>query len=120
MNYESNIYYNPEKWNMKLLGEIEFSNYDYNFDTRIFLQEIETQKIYTVRDSGCSCPTPFEDVNDMWDINEVTDTEFYRKEAINELRVNYSSTEISDALDLLRRIQRRINKQKEKDNDRTS
>ena len=56
----------------------------------------------------------------MWDINEVTDTEFYRKEAINELRVNYSSTEISDALDLLRRIQRRINKQKEKDNDRTS
>lgn len=59
----SNIYYNPEDFGLEVVAEIEYSSGSYEFDTRVVWKEKKGRKKFTARDSGCSCPTPFEDYN---------------------------------------------------------
>lgn len=66
--YENNVQAHPEKWGLKVVAEIEYSNGCYVFDTRIVWAD-ESGKLYTARDAGCSCPTPFENFNTMNDID---------------------------------------------------
>lgn len=56
-----NIYYNPEEYKLTVVAEIEYSGGNYEFDTRVVWKK-ETGELVTARDSGCSCPTPFEDI----------------------------------------------------------
>ena len=57
----SNIYYSPEKFGLEAVAQIEYSDRDYVFDIRIVWKD-KNGKLYTARDSGCSCPVPFEDI----------------------------------------------------------
>lgn len=54
------IYYNPEKFNLEEVAQHDFSSGSYEFDYRVVWRDKTTGKLYTARDSGCSCPTPFE------------------------------------------------------------
>lgn len=56
----SNIYYDPEKFGLRTIGEVEFSSGSYEFDTTVVWQDVETGALYVGDDSGCSCPCPFE------------------------------------------------------------
>lgn len=71
----SNIYYQPADFGLEIVAEIEYSDGNYVFDTRVVWKEIKGRKFYTARDSGCSCPTPFEDCNlsniDLLDFDEL-------------------------------------------------
>ncbi len=61
----SQTYYNPSYDSDKLgLDRISFdrSSGSYEFDTIIFWATNDG-RIFTARDSGCSCPVPFEDYN---------------------------------------------------------
>jgi hypothetical protein len=58
--WEKNPYYNPEALGLTTVAELEFSDMDYQFDTRVVWKN-EDGALFTARDSGCSCPTPFED-----------------------------------------------------------
>lgn len=73
--WELNPYYNPEALGLRVVAELEFSDACYQFDTRVVWQH-KDGAFYTVRDSGCSCPTPFEDYGsleslDRLDVNEL-------------------------------------------------
>lgn len=59
--YDENVYYYPEKSGLSSLGEIEYSDAFYQFDTRVVWLHAATGRLLTARDSGCSCPTPFKD-----------------------------------------------------------
>ena len=54
-----NPYYYPEKLGFELLA-FDDPNAYYDYDTLCFFADKEG-KVYTAHDSGCSCPTPFED-----------------------------------------------------------
>lgn len=69
--WDRNIYSNPEKCGMRLVGSLEDGNASYTFDTVIVVQDEETGKLYAAHDSGCSCPTPFEDVHGLADLTEI-------------------------------------------------
>lgn len=60
MSWDENVYYQPEKFGLKVLAEMEFGEPNYSFDTRVLWLHEESGVLYTARDSGCSCPTPFE------------------------------------------------------------
>jgi hypothetical protein len=62
--YEKNPYYNPEGLDLSPVGELEYSDGDYQFDTRVVWKH-DSGRLYTARDAGCSCPTPFEDYCDL-------------------------------------------------------
>lgn len=69
----SSPYYSPEKFGLKVLGEMSWSEPDYGFDLTVVWTD-ERGTLYWANDSGCSCPSPFEDVKSIDDL--VTGTEF--------------------------------------------
>lgn len=62
-SYDSNPYYNAADHDPPLEVIHAFDAYEPSWDFDIFLvvREISTGKVYVANDSGCSCPTPFED-----------------------------------------------------------
>lgn len=63
--YKPDIYYNPEKFGLKTVAEIEWSDESYQFDTTCVWVHPETGRWFVESDSGCSCPSPFEDFTDL-------------------------------------------------------
>jgi hypothetical protein len=59
MSYETNPYYYPEKHGLRKIAEADLSEPDYSFD--ILAVWADANGFYLGTDSGCSCPSPFED-----------------------------------------------------------
>jgi hypothetical protein len=61
-----NVYYDPEKFGLKTVGEVEMSSGSYEFDLIVVWQDSTGRYLWGL-DSGCSCPAPFEGhgVNDL-------------------------------------------------------
>jgi len=94
-----NIYYNPEKYNLVTVAEIEYSDHMYQFDTRVVWQDTSTRKLWTMRDSGCSCPTPFEDYS-RDNIDRFSYAEIY-SEVMSEVNSKWSNTTMSEGQSFL-------------------
>jgi hypothetical protein len=62
----SGIYHNPEKYGLTTIGEIDWSDGEYQFDFTVVWQDGD-ESFWYGDDSGCSCPSPFEDtgLNDL-------------------------------------------------------
>jgi hypothetical protein len=55
----ASVYYDPDKFGLKVLGDIDWSSGLYEFDQTVVWQD-EQGQMYYADDSGCSCPSPFE------------------------------------------------------------
>lgn len=55
-----NPYYYPEELGLKIVGELDEQDMSYEFNMLIVWKD-ENNNLYYAKDSGCSCPTPFED-----------------------------------------------------------
>lgn len=69
------VYYQPEKFGLTPVLEHDYSNGCYQFDYRVIWRH-EDGTLYTARDSGCSCPSPFEEYTsleslDILDVDEI-------------------------------------------------
>ena len=74
----ANIYYAPEKFGLTPFAEFEYSDGCYQFDTRVVWKD-EQGLLWTAHDSGCSCPTPFEDYH-LGNIDRLINTDTIRAE----------------------------------------
>ena len=54
------IYYSPEDYGLKPIFSLDEENLDYEFHILAAWQD-QSGRIYWGEDSGCSCPSPFED-----------------------------------------------------------
>lgn len=61
------IYYNPDDLGLEVVAEDDWGD-PYEFDIRVVWLHRESNTLYTARDSGCSCPSPFEDYNTLADL----------------------------------------------------
>ena len=58
--FEPDVYYNPERFGLTPVGDIEWAGESYQFDiTAVWKDKDGT--FYWADDTGCSCPSPFED-----------------------------------------------------------
>lgn len=64
------VYFYPENHGLELVAMIDYSSGDYCFDYRVIWKHKETGALYTARDSGCSCPGPFEDYSKIEDLED--------------------------------------------------
>lgn len=55
------VYHQPEEFGLAQVADIDYSTGSYEFDMRVVWRHTDTGVLYTARDSGCSCPSPFED-----------------------------------------------------------
>lgn len=56
----ANIYYEPEKFGLRTVGEVEWDDGAYQYDLTVVWQDTRTGHLFAASDSGCSCPSPFE------------------------------------------------------------
>lgn len=56
----ANPYSYPERCGLKIVAELE-ENLSYAFDMLVVWEDLKTRELFYGEDSGCSCPTPFED-----------------------------------------------------------
>jgi len=102
-SWDRNPFYNPEKCDLTLLLTIREPGLSYEFNYTIFVKDNPTGDIYAVSDSGCSCPTPFENIlglGDMVPIRNMQDFDTFFKQ--DDYRVNRYS--VSDILSARREI----------------
>ena len=86
--YVGDIYYHPEKYDLEIVASIDYSGGHYEFDYRVVWRHIKSGKLYTARDSGCSCPMPFENYKKIEDLEEYS-YNYVRNEALEESRQDY-------------------------------
>jgi hypothetical protein len=70
--FKPDVYYQPEIFGLKRVGEVEWSDGSYQFDLSVVWQD-ECGNLLYGEDSGCSCPGIFEEyVNGAEDLEYVT------------------------------------------------
>lgn len=74
--FPENPYHSPEVCGLKVLGELS-KEPDYDFDFVIVFKDIESGLLYWGADSGCSCPTPFEDTRKLSDLAQLNAETFF-------------------------------------------
>ena len=80
MDWERNPYYSPEKLALEIVYSTD-NGADYEFDMFVVWKDADglsvasTSHFYYATDSGCSCPSPFEDVNGLEDLTRGTKAE---------------------------------------------
>lgn len=102
----SNVYYDPEKNGLEVVAEHNFHDEPYEFDFRVIWKHLATGRYYTARDSGCSCPCPFEtySVDELEEFSVSALVEEARKEARNTY---YSGHPVVPWINEIRKIGRR-------------
>ena len=99
--YNPDPYYQPEKFDLEKVGEIDMYEPNYDFDIIAVWRHIETNEVYWARDSGCSCPSPFEDYHSLDDLTKLVSANFDEFE--REVKTCYRP---DDARDLLRKVRK--------------
>jgi hypothetical protein len=67
------MWYSPEAFGLELIGYVDWSSGHYEFDYSAVWYHAETNRWFYDRDSGCSCPSPFQvnaglrDLEQLWD-----------------------------------------------------
>lgn len=57
-----NIYYHPEECGFSVFYTLD-QNADCGFDIFLILKKNDTEELFYATDSGCSCPSPFDDTD---------------------------------------------------------
>ena len=65
MSWDDNPYSNPENFGLTPVKDVDLAG-SYEFD--IFAVWTDGKTLYWAKDSGCSCPMPFEDFNGIGDL----------------------------------------------------
>lgn len=66
-----NVYQYPENHRLKIISVFEREP-QWDFNMHVIFKHEDTNKVYYAHDSGCSCPTPFEDFSGIDDMEEIT------------------------------------------------
>lgn len=67
---DPNPYYDPADCGLDLVDTLEMPDLSYAFDYFCLWRDKDTGRYYYASDSGCSCPSPFEDYHSLDDLNE--------------------------------------------------
>lgn len=85
------FYYNPEKHGLEVVAEIDYSDGCFCFDLRVVWRDLKTGRLLSGRDSGCSCPSPF-DQHKIEDLQEVTTMSWLKEEYEEEVTKKHNIT----------------------------
>lgn len=80
--YDNNPFYNPESLDLEEVGVIDDPAADYSFDYLVVWKHKDGD-LYWASDSGCSCPSPFEDYNSLDQLEHVKKGDQFSDEVKN-------------------------------------
>lgn len=68
--WDFNPYHNPANCGLEILAVAE-DDEPWQFDLLVLWRDLDSGRFFVGADSGCSCPSPFEDVRSVADLSEV-------------------------------------------------
>ncbi|MFJ8394364.1 hypothetical protein [Streptomyces sp. NPDC094144] len=114
----SNLYYSPESHGARILGDVDTAD-SYEFSMFVAWQRVADGAVFYGTDSGCSCPSPFEDLSesDPWsELTQVHDATKFTKVARTWVRESsYSGASAEDKAAMERLISKTRQALKAKD-----
>lgn len=99
MDYDMNVYSYPEKHGLTIVDELEFGG-SFEFDTHVVFKHSDGRLFYA-HDAGCSCPTPFEAVEGLQDMELLTRQGF---DSFSTSIMNLSQGTIGEKNTFLRKV----------------
>ena len=105
--YDKNPYYSPEKCGLAIVDSLD-NDEAYEFHIFLVVRDLATGDLYIGEDSGCSCPTPFEDFRGLSDMTQVRSMEQLDQE-LESRASSYSPWKLGDVLALRRKVQAAFN-----------
>lgn len=75
MPYTTNPYYNPETFGLKIVQQLDEADLSYEFNMLAVWKNKKNEFFYA-QDSGCSCPSPFEDYEGEESLTKITKRNF--------------------------------------------
>lgn len=66
-----NVYRNPAAFGLEIIMEADIGE-SYSFNRMVIFSDLQTGDLYFAQDSGCSCPSPFEDLISRSDLTRVS------------------------------------------------
>lgn len=63
-----NLYYEPQEAGLEIVADIDWYDEPYEFDMTVVWKD-QNGNFYMADDSGCSCPSPFEDYTSVKDLD---------------------------------------------------
>ncbi len=97
MRVNYNPYYSPEKCGLEIFEDIDTAD-SYAFNMFVIWKRLEENTLWYASDSGCSCPTPFEDIYELTPITEDTMYNF------NDALENHHKITPADVENIKRRV----------------
>jgi hypothetical protein len=101
------VYNNPEKFGLEQVAQIDYSDGCYEFDYRVVWLHRDTGKLYTARDSGCSCPSPFEEYTSIQYLEEFSLVALENEVKNERAASRYRGDEIGPFLQDIRSLERK-------------
>lgn len=96
---KENIYYNPEKYDLEVVFELELAK-SYAFDTHVIYRHKDGRHFY-MHDAGCSCPTPFEDVR-------FEDMQLVTRENYQDIILRIDRAKMADKIDMMNAVKKSL------------
>ena len=105
MKFNNNPYYSPEKCGLEMFAEIDTAG-SYEFDLFVVWKKLDDNTLWWDTDSGCSCPSPFDEHDHGNDLKPITEETWHGfKEA---LKNHYNITE-PDIFDITQKVKTHLN-----------
>lgn len=107
MKFEHNPYYSPDLCGLSILYEINTGE-SYEYDMLVIWKKNDDGTIWWDTDSGCSCPSPFDNADNGHDLTQITSDTMWNFEQALE---NHYRIEESDILEAKRVVGQHMNGQ---------
>lgn len=96
----SNVYYSPQDFGLTIVGDVEDHSYDNDYGFNMFVVWANSEgALFYSWDSGCSCPSPFENHDSIYSLD--TGTKF---EVVASLQSWASDPSDTDVVALIEKI----------------
>lgn len=107
--FEPDVYNQPEAFGLQPVAELDYSSGFYEFDLRVVWQH-DDGTLYTARDAGCSCPSPFEDYTSL-DKLDAVDLGLLQEELEHELAKGYNGLSSDSTVAFLAKVREAMPRQ---------
>ncbi len=74
------MYYNPENYGLEIFVSLDEPNMSYEYNMFVVWIDRKERKLYYATDSGCSCPSPFEGISSVQELNELKNLKAFEDE----------------------------------------
>ena len=101
MNFTNNPYYSPELCNLEIFDSVDTAG-SYEFDIFAIWKKVDDNTLWYASDSGCSCPTPFENIDCLNDLTPITKETLYN---FNEAIKNHNNISQSEMIEMITKVQ---------------